>query len=269
MDARLQLRVQRYGWDLAAEHYQRVWTEPLAPVTSALIRQARLQPGEHVLDVACGVGELTQRAWQAVRPAGAVLGTDLSAAMVARARALAPQGDFLRVGAEELDQEVPADAFDVVLCGLGLMYMPDPMAALAAMVRRLRPGGRLVASVWGERRDCGWAALLSIVDARVRSEVCPLFFRFGAPGALRDAFCEAGLVATTSQRLEVVLPFADGQVACEAAFHGGPVALAYSRFDAGTRAAVHDEYLRSIAPWRHAAAYHVPGAFVIAEGQRP
>jgi hypothetical protein len=74
------------------------------------------------------------------------------------------------------------------------------------------------------------------------------------------------LVDVTEVRLPVVLRYASDEEACGAAFAGGPVALAYSRFDEATRDEVHDEYLRSIAPWRTASGYDIPGEFVVARG---
>ena len=56
MNARLQRRVQRYGWDLAAIDYQRLWQAPLAEAQAALLSLASLEPGEQVLDIACGTG---------------------------------------------------------------------------------------------------------------------------------------------------------------------------------------------------------------------
>lgn len=47
----------------------------------------------------------------------------------------------------------------------------------------VRPGGRAVLAMWGERVRCGWALLFGIVDAEVRSEVRPLFF--GSAKAMR------------------------------------------------------------------------------------
>ncbi len=270
MDARLQLRVQRYGWDHAAPHYEQAWSENLAPATLAVLNAAQLQAGERVLDVACGSGVLTRAAWQAVAPGrGEVVGTDLSEQMLAAAAEQSPHCEFVRANAQDLDECLPAGHFDAVLCGLGLMYMPDPEAALAAMVRRLRPGGRLVASVWGERRACGWAEIFPIVDARVRSEVCPLFFRLGSGQALERALQDAGLADVQAQRLSTQIVFADAQLACDAAFLGGPVALAYSRFDAPTREAVRSEYLEAIKVWRHEGSYRLPGEFVVASGRRP
>ncbi len=268
MDRRLTLRVQRYGWDLAAAHYDQAWAAALAPATQAVLRKAALRPGEAVLDVACGTGALALAARQAVGPGGAVVGTDLSEQMVETAGLRVPDARFLRCDAEALDSTLPEGGFDAVLCGLGLMYMPDPDLALAAMVRRLKPGGRLVLSVWGERQDCGWATVFPLVDARVRSEVCPLFFLPGAGTALARMLQSQGLAQTTTESLQVTLPFADADAACDAAFLGGPVALAYSRFDAGTREALRTEYLQSIAPWQDGAGYRVPGAFVVGTGRR-
>ena len=266
MEPRLQLRVQRYGWDRAAPHYDALWQRALAPATEALLARAALQPGERVLDVACGTGVLTERALAAVGPGGSVVATDLSEAMLAATAARAPGARCVHANAEVLDEHVPPADFDAVLCGLGLMYLPAPERAIAAMRRCLRPGGRLVVSVWGERSACGWAEVFPIVDARVRSEVCPLFFRLGSGDALASALRAAGLHGVTLARVATELVYATADEASDAALIGGPVALAVSRFDAATLAAVRAEYLASIAPWRRGDGYAVPGVFVVAAG---
>ncbi|MES3014338.1 MAG: methyltransferase domain-containing protein, partial [Pseudomonadota bacterium] len=180
MEPKLQRRVQRYGWDLAAPGYEALWQAPLAAVQQALLARAAFAPGERVLDVACGTGLVTFQAAQAVGARGAVLGVDLSGAMVeaAQRRAAAPGAPTARIARMDAEQlDLPDAGFDVALCALGLMYLPEPERALREMRRVLRPGGRLVVAVWGERARCGWAALFGIVDAEVASEVCPLFFR--------------------------------------------------------------------------------------------
>ncbi|RYY99017.1 MAG: methyltransferase domain-containing protein [Comamonadaceae bacterium] len=272
MDARLQRRIQRYGWDLAAPRYEALWQAQFAEVQACLLAAAALAPGDQVLDVACGTGYTALEAARAVGARGRVLGVDLSGAMVDVARQRAgvlalPCVAFERMDAEQL--ALPDAGFDAVLCALGLMYMPDPVCALREMRRMLRPGGRLVLAVWGERARCGWATLFELVDAEVASEVCPYFFGLGQPGALARACTDAQLHAVSQRRIDTALVYSSADDACEAAFAGGPVALAWSRFDEAVRARVRTGYVASLAPWRHGAGYRVPGEFVVVAAQVP
>jgi SAM-dependent methyltransferase len=273
---RLQRRVQRYGWDLAVEHYARHWQAPLAGLHARLLEQARLAPGERVLDVACGTGIVALEAARRVGPGGQVLGVDLSGRMVEAAQRLArAQGlghaAFARMDAQALQLRDAGgdDGFDAALCALGLMYAPDPAAALGEMHRVIRPGGRVAVAVWGARERCGWAPLFGIVDDEVRSEVCPLFFALGQGDALSRLCARVGLRVRTQQRLTGWLDYDNADSACDAAFSGGPVALAWSRFDATVRARVRQRYLQAIDGWREGAvAYRVPAEFVIVSAER-
>jgi SAM-dependent methyltransferase len=272
MDARLQTRIQRYGWDLAADDYEPSWSAQLAGVQATLLATAALAPGEQVLDVACGNGQITLPAAAAVGAQARVLGVDLSQRMVdtATQRALLralPNVAFARMDAARL--ALPDGGFDVVLCSLGLMYVPDPDAAVREMWRVLRPGGRVVLSVWGERARCGWATLFEIVDAEVASEVCPLFFGLGGRDALAGLCTGAGLERIRQQRPSATLAYADGEEACRAAFVGGPVALAWSRFPEDVRDRARACYLDSLAAWRDGAGYRVPAEFVIVTAVKP
>ncbi|MGF1625033.1 MAG: methyltransferase domain-containing protein [Alphaproteobacteria bacterium] len=271
MDPRLQRRVQRYGWDKAVADYESGWRAQLEPAQSLLLEMAALRSGAQVLDVACGTGLVSFRIADAVGPSGAVVGVDLAGEMVEAAARLAAERGAGHVRFERCDAEaLPfADAtFDVAACALGLMYVPDPTQALREMHRVLRPGGRAAAAVWGARTDCGWAEIFPIVDARVASEVCPMFFHLGTGDTLARSFAAAGFVDVAVRRIDAALVYATAADALAAAFRGGPVALAYSRFDAATRDAAHAEYLASIAAYRDGKGYRIPGAFVVAAGSR-
>jgi ubiquinone/menaquinone biosynthesis C-methylase UbiE len=266
MDARLQRRVQRYGWDLAANDYEPLWQAQLAEAHSTVLALASPAPGEQVLDIACGTGLVAFDAAHEVGPDGRVLGIDLSARMVDVAQHRAAQlqmlnCSFARMGAEAL--ALPDASFDLVLCALGLMYMPDPEQALREMWRVLRPGGRVVLAVWGERSRCGWSALFPIVDAEVAGEVCPLFFRLGQHDTLARLCADANFEAIEHRRIATTLSFADAGEACDAAFVGGPVALAWSRFSDEVKARARESYLDAIKAWRHGRGYRIPGEFVI------
>lgn len=273
MDPRLQRRIQRYGWDKAAPSYESGWRESLADAQAELICLADAQPGEHVLDIACGTGLVTFPLARAVGGSGRVVATDISDKMIdhirrAAARSGVTQIDAFRTDAETLDT-LPDARFDLVTCALGLMYVADTEAAIAEAYRVLKPGGRAVFAVWGERSKCGWADIFPIVDARVESEVCPLFFRLGTGSVLADEMNAAGLVDIETSRLASKLPYPNESTAIDAAFVGGPVALAYARFDEATRTEAHGEYLNSIEAFRTPAGYQIPGEFVVSLGRRP
>jgi ubiquinone/menaquinone biosynthesis C-methylase UbiE len=266
VDARVQRRVQRYGWDLAATDYEALWQAQLADAQTALLAAAGLRRGERVLDVACGTGLVSFAAAHAVGLTGQVLGVDLSEGMVDAARLRAARREVLNATFMRMDAEalaLPDKSFDVALCALGLMYVPDPDQSLREMRRVLKPGGRLVVAVWGERPRCGWAPLFGIVDAEVASEVCPLFFRLGQRDTLVRACVAAGFSAFDEERIATTLVYADAEEACNAAFVGGPVALAWSRFSTEVRERVCAQYLEAIEPWREGNGYRVPGEFVV------
>lgn len=272
MDAKFQRRIQRYGWDRAVADYEAGWQAQLTPAHDLMLDMAALRPGERVLDIACGTGLVSLRAAAAVGPAGAVVGTDISEGMVQAARHNAAARGLGNIRFERCDAEavpLPDGAFDVALCGLGLMYVPGPLTALREMRRLLRPGGRASVAVWGARSRCGWAAIFPITDARVVSEVCPTFFHLGAGAVLAGMFETAGFVEIRPERLATTLHYATADDALAAVFRGGPVALAYSRFDAATREAVHAEYLDSIARYRDRDGYRIPGEFTVVAARAP
>jgi ubiquinone/menaquinone biosynthesis C-methylase UbiE len=269
MDASLQRRVQRYGWDKAAPYYERSWQAQLEPAQTALLELATLGPRDCILDVACGTGLVTVRAAAVVDAGREVVGTDISEQMVAAARIAARDRGAANTRFERMDAEdlqFSEGSFDVVLCALGLMYVPEPEKAVREFHRVLRPGGRAVAAVWGQRNRCGWAEIFPIVDARVQSDVCPMFFRLGTGEGLQQAFAAAGFTNISARRFGTRLHYASAEEACVAAFAGGPVGLAYSRFSADVKQQVHKEYLASLEPYRQGQAYSVPGEFVLAAG---
>jgi len=272
MDAKLQIRIQRYGWDAAAELYEDGWQGPLAPAQRTLLRVANIRPGERVIEAACGSGLVTKALAEAVGPSGEVLATDLSQNMTdLTAHSCADAGygwvRTARMSADDL--KVEEGSFDAAVCALGLMYVPDPGQAAKSMRQAVKAGGRVVSTVWGERRNCGWAEIFPIVDARVVSEVCPLFFASGAPGSLKRDFEQAGLKNIEEHRQKETLAFSDGRSLLSAMLQGGPVALAVKRFTPEIMAEVEAEFLESVKDHRAAdGSYRIPGEFVTVIGWR-
>ncbi len=140
-----------------------------------------------MLDVACGTGLVTLRAASTVGERGKVMAVDLSDEMVRDLEQNAAEQSLSNVIVKRMDAQelaLPDGTYDAALCAFGLMYVPDPLAALKEMKRALRAGGRAVMAVWGARDKCGWAEIFPIVERRVESDVCPLFFQLGTADAL-------------------------------------------------------------------------------------
>jgi protein-L-isoaspartate O-methyltransferase len=120
------------------------------PWAADLVTLAAPQPGERVLDVACGTGVVARLVAPHVGPAGHVVGLDLDPGRLAVARALPPapgavlewrEGDALALPFAEA-------TFDLVCCQQGVQFFPDRHTALREMHRVLVPGGRLALNVW-------------------------------------------------------------------------------------------------------------------------
>jgi ubiquinone/menaquinone biosynthesis C-methylase UbiE len=269
MDTALQRRVQRYGWDKAASYYESNWQQQLKPAHDALFAHAKIEAGEKIVDVACGTGLITFRALEATGENGFVLGTDISDRMVEMSTKTAVENNLLHVKFERMDAEelkLPDEKFDVALCALGLMYVPSPVNALKEMYRVLKPEGRCIAAVWGKRISCGWADIFEIVDKRVSSEVCPMFFNLGNETMLEKNFEAAGFSKIHTEKISTLLHYHSANEACAAAFEGGPVALAYFKFEPDIQKEACKEYLASIEQYRNGNSYDVPGEFVIGMG---
>jgi ubiquinone/menaquinone biosynthesis C-methylase UbiE len=271
MDAALQRRVQRYGWDKAATHYESFWQQQLKPAQDKLLEMARLKPGERIIDTACGTGLVSFPAAEQIGNGGFVLATDISEGMVKVGEETAKERNYRNIRFERMDAEelnVPDDEFDAATCALGLMYVPDPVRAVREMYRVIKPGGRAVAAVWGQRDRCGWAGVFEIVDKRVSSEVCPLFFSLGTGDRLKLSFEVAGFSNIIVERINTHLIYESDEEACGAAFAGGPVALAYHKFSDQVKNEAHIEYLDSIKSFREGKGYAVPGEFVVGCGMK-
>lgn len=141
---------KRYGKS-PAENYQKYFVPVIGrPVAAALIEAAKLQPGEQVLDVACGTGIVARLASEAVGPDGGVTGLDANPGMIAVARSSTGEDldiDWVESPAEDMPFE--DDSFDVALCSMGLQFFGDREAGLREMHRVLGAEGRAVLSLPG------------------------------------------------------------------------------------------------------------------------
>lgn len=160
-----------------------------------VLAAANVEPGDEVLDVACGTGVLTRSAAEAVGPTGTVTGLDINPGMLAVAQQKAPVLTFREGRAEALPFD--ADRFDAVVSQFGLMFFEDRVGAIREMVRVLRPGGTLAVAVWdGVENVEGYPALSALLERLYGAEIGAAVrapFVLGDTDELTALFAEAGL----------------------------------------------------------------------------
>ncbi len=146
------------GWE-----QRREWILDLTgAINEWLAQQVDPQPGETILDLAAGTGDLGFIAAQRVGDGGKVLCTDFAPEMVEAARRNGDGSGLSNVEYRVLDAErmdLADDSVDGVLCRWGYMLMADPEAALRETRRVLRDGGTLSFAVWQTPERNPWAAL--------------------------------------------------------------------------------------------------------------
>jgi ubiquinone/menaquinone biosynthesis C-methylase UbiE len=193
------------GWE---DDRRSVW-ESSRVVGEWLVDALDPQPGETVLELACGVGDTGLAAAARLGASGRLISTDFSAQMVAAARRRAHElgvsnVEFRTMDAERMDLD--DDSVDGVLCRWGYMLMADPAAALTETRRVLRPGGRLAFSVWGDPAANPWAsvpaqAIFQHTGQTPPDPLAPGIFAMASEERTRKLLAEAGL---TPRRVELV-----------------------------------------------------------------
>jgi enediyne biosynthesis protein CalE5 len=248
-----------------------------ALVTARMLDLTDPRPGERVLELACGAGDVGLAAAERVAPGGEVVLSDAVAEMAAiaaaRAQARGAAGVTTRVHDVESVGE-PDASFDVVVCREGLMFAPDPARAAEELRRVLRPGGRFAVAVWAARDRNPWlGVLLDALSAQLGMPFPPP----GVPGpfALADAGrLEALLTGAELVEVavgEVAVPLRAGSFdewwdrTCALA---GPVAQVLAALPGEAAQAIRDRCRTAVAGYAHDGGLELPGVTLIASGRR-
>lgn len=193
------------------EIYERELVGPLfRPWAEILIERTAVSAGDRVLDVACGTGIVARLARERTGDGGRVVGVDLSPAMLAVARAVAPAGIDWREGNAGALPVDDAERFDVVICQQGLQFFPDRTAAIGEMRRVLAPNGRLAVAAWCPLGDNPFFGDLHRVAERHLGPIVDQRHAFGDLAALRSLLADAGVREVRVERMSRPIRFADG-----------------------------------------------------------
>jgi ubiquinone/menaquinone biosynthesis C-methylase UbiE len=231
----------------------------LAPVADILIDCAKAKAGERVVDVGCGAGATTIALAQKIGPTGRVLGVDISAPMLARARQIAQAGmpiEFVLADATVYPFE-PA-SFDLLASRFGVMFFAQPALSFANLRRALRPSGRLAFACWQEPRDNPFfMAPLEAVYKHVPKlpqlgPEDPGPFSFASEARVNRILNEAGFAGVAMEPYDLSLDIAVGRgidAAVEASLEIGPAARALQEQPPDVRAAATNSIREALAPF--------------------
>lgn len=158
-------------FDTVASTYESVGVPWFAPIAERLVDEMEPRHGTRVLDAGCGPGSAIPALAAAVGPTGRVVGIDVSAGMLQRAREAVRRRGLGHVDLHVMDAAappLPAMSFSLVVSSLVLFFLPDPAAALRSWHDLLVPSGRVGVTTFGER-DARWEE----VDALFRPYLSP------------------------------------------------------------------------------------------------
>jgi SAM-dependent methyltransferase len=238
--------------------YQETLDRVLGPIGDLAIERAAVTPGEKVIDVGCGCGATTLELAAKVGKSGRVLGVDVSAPMLSRARERAKAHEVGRIELVEADASTHAFPFkaDLVFSRFGVMFFRDPVVAFANLRGALRPGGRLVFASWRNKELNAWmgvpmAAAMAVVGAEAPTPPDePGPFSLSDEARLRAVLGGAGFADKSCDPVDNELLLGeDIESATDFSLHAGPVSRLVLDATDEVRARVREAVVRALKPY--------------------
>jgi SAM-dependent methyltransferase len=242
-------------------------------INEPLLAAAGIGERDRVLDIGCGAGSFTRLAARRAS-GGRVLGVDISAPMLARARAAAAEEGITNVSFEQGDAQVcpfPAAAFDVAVSRGGVMFFNDPVAAFTNIGRALRPGGRFAFAGPGDsapEHARAFAALAPLM--RGPSPAAQGMGSLTDPARIEAVLADAEFTDVSIARVEVSCIWGrDADDAVSFYFSTGPVAFNLSGVDEATVARVRDEVRSALREFQTPVGVSVQGTIWVVTATHP
>jgi SAM-dependent methyltransferase len=243
------------------------------------IERAELAADERAIDVGCGCGGTTLALAARVGARGRVLGADVSAVMLERARERARSACLANVEFVEADAQThafDAGAWDCVFSRFGVMFFADPARAFANLRRALRRDGRVSFACWRAMPENPWVtvpfgALVKVIPPPPPPPPgTPGPFSFGDPERVRKILDEAGFA-----EIELVpydAPLALGSSlddAVEFALSAGPASRLVEGASASDRTRARDVVREALSPHARGGAVALGGAIWLVRATNP
>jgi SAM-dependent methyltransferase len=229
-----------------------------APYGQDALNAAQARPGERALDVGCGCGASTLALGRAVGVHGAVVGADVSRAMLEIARRRAAEAGLSQVTFAEADTssaDLPKN-LDLIFSRFGVMFFAEPVAAFAHMRRAMKGTGRLAFVCWRQARDNPWASVpvaaarqALMLQAPAGDPHAPGPFAFADNDRVSGILTQAGFRQIEIEAFEHLMPLGSNpRVAAEYATRSGPVARLVREASPENAPRIIDAVEQAIAP---------------------
>jgi SAM-dependent methyltransferase len=224
------------------------------PCAELLVEAARPEPGDRVIDVACGTGAAARLAAHRIGPNGTIAGIDVNPGMLAVAGTATPVGtriDYRQASADGLPFD--DDSFDVALCSLGLQFFADKIGALREMRRVLAPHGRSAVGVPGPTPPM-FAQLREVLEARFGLDVAAFVdavFAVDDPERLASLLSAAGFSGVDVATHHLTLPLDPPADFLWQYMLATPLAMVAADLGADARRSFEDEVVRRWQPYLH------------------
>jgi len=259
--------------------HQRMQDALLAEVAGLLLERAAPRAGESVLDIGCGAGTTSLALARQVAPAGRVLGVDVSAPLLERARQQASADLPVEFAlADATVYPFAPRAADLLFSRFGVMFFADPARSFANMRGGLRAGARAVFACWRPPRENPWlmlplqAAYRHVPRLPEAGPEDPGLFSFASEPRVRGILERAGFGAIALEPVDLSFDLAEGHGldrAVELSVGIGPASRALDGQPAALRVAAAAAIRAALAPYQHDSRVPLPGAIWIVSAMNP
>jgi SAM-dependent methyltransferase len=247
----------------------------VAAFNDALFRAAAIDEDDRVLDIGCGTGQITLMAARRASR-GHVIGVDISAPMLERARADAAEQGIANVGFELGDAQVhhfPDGGFHAAISRGGVMFFDDLVAAFANIRRGLRPGGRLVfVGPQGGTPDSAYARATAALKPLMHGP-SPAAQGMGSlvdPARIHEVLGAAGLADVSVTGVEALMDYGrDATDAAEFILGQGPVRFNLEGVEPAVVKRTREELRAGLSAYETAEGIRIPGAVWLVSAIRP
>ncbi len=237
-------------WNAVAEGYASAAGDLFRAHGRAALSHARISPGVHVADIACGPGTLTTLLAERGATVAAV---DFSHEMLAILERHILETSVSGVSVHHADGQdlpFPKNAFDMSFSLFGLMFFPERAQGYAEMFRTLRPGGRAYVSSWSRLSDSPLFMLMAETLQRIDPACAVSDYDITSlenPDVLASEMLTAGFHDVTISRLEHVSVFRSAEALWDSFVTGSaPITVIKSRMPEEVWRAKSEEALRFI-----------------------